>query len=273
MSLGGALHKGFHVVARSRRLASAAALLRNQLDHVVRYHFADSFQTSEQAEDLLIQAMGPGIHRFIDVGANVGRCSEKIFRHAPADCVALLVEPSTSALAVLRRKFGKDPRVEIIPAAAAERQGRARFYEEPLAGEASTLLAEAVRGPGHWRDVELTTVDAVMTERCWESVDFVKIDAEGYDLRVLQGMARALERRSVDVVQFEYNVSWRMAGGLLQNAASMLIGCGYELFLLRADGLYRPNLRRFGDYFSYSNYVAVAPQRTADFCPIVRGEY
>ena len=273
MTVGGGVHQVYHAVARSKRLASAAALLRNQLDHVVRYHFGDSFKTSEQAEDLLIRTVAPSVRQFIDIGANVGRFTGALLRHASPDCAAVLVEPSTSALEVLRHRFAEESRVEIIPAAAAERRGHAKFYEEPSAGEASTLVAGATRTNGHWRDVQLETVDAIMAARRWESVDFVKIDAEGYDLRVLQGMTKVLGQRGAGIVQFEYNVSWRQAGSLLENAASMLAAFGYELFLLRGDGLYRPNVPRFGEYFAYSNYVAVAPQTTAPLHAIVRSGY
>lgn len=254
-------------------MVSAVALLRNQLDHVVRYHFGDSFHTSERAEDLLIQTIGPEVRRFIDVGANVGRFTEKLLRHAAPGCTGVLLEPSTSALEALHRRFAGASQLEVVPSAAGERRGQAAFYEEPAAGEGSTLLAGAARGPGHWRDVQLETIDAIMAARGWTWVDFVKIDAEGYDLRVLQGMTRTLEQRGVGVVQFEYNVTWRSAGSLLEHAASMLAASGYELFLLQRDGLYRPNLGRFGEYFAYSNYVAVAPQHMAGVLAILRSGY
>lgn len=267
------LHSAYHSVARSRRLVSAAAVLRNQLDHVIRYHFGDTYTTCEAAEDLLIRTVGPHVHRFVDVGANVGRFTTKMLCHASSDCRGLLIEPSTSALAHLHRTFATESRLEVIAAAAGEREGVARFYEEPAAGETSTLVAGAAHGTGTWREIRLETVDGLLEARAWPGADFVKIDAEGYDLRVLEGMARALEARRVGAVLFEYNTSWRQAGALLENAAALLGRAGYELFLLRGDGIHRPNVQRFGEYFAYSNYVAVSPHFADGVRPIVRGDY
>lgn len=268
-----AVHGLYRFIAQNRRCAAAAAMVRNQCDHVVRYHFGGSFRTCEQAEEQLMRTVGPHVRHFADVGANIGRFAAGVLRYSPSDCSGILVEPSISALSMLKARFPQDPRIDIIEAAAGERLGQADFYEEPLAGEASTLLAGAVRGPGRWRTVPITTLDEEVGRRGWHDVSLVKIDAEGYDLRVMEGAAALLRRQAIGVMQFEYNVSWKPGGCLLANAIELLLGHGYTLFLVRRDGLHRPNYQRYGEYFAYSNYLAVSPAWSGIIRALVRGRY
>lgn len=85
----------------------------------------------------------------------------------------------------------------------------------------------------------------------------LKIDAEGYDLHVLLGARGLLESRRIGVVQFEYNAPWARAGSTLSFAFQLLRGAGYRVFLLKAGGLYRFEPDRVGEYFHYSNFVAL----------------
>ena len=146
MAVEQAAHRAYRAIARRPRLVSAAVLLRNQLDHVVRYYFSESFYTCEAAERLLLSTIGPQVERFVDVGANVGRFTAQLLDHAPAGCQGLLLEPSLSALVELRRTFDSDHRVRIVPVAAGECDRSGIFHEDPHAGETSTLVAGAASG-------------------------------------------------------------------------------------------------------------------------------
>jgi len=60
-------------------------------------------------------------------------------------------------------------------------------------------------------------------------------------------------------VQFEYNRGWQSAGDTLRGAMQLLEGAGYEVVLLKRDGLYTLNYHLYEEYFEYSNYVAILP--------------
>jgi hypothetical protein len=130
---------------------------------------------------------------------------------------------------------------------------------EPEAGETSSLVPGFSRPTATAIKVPVTTIDHEIGKRGLGLVDFIKVDAEGFDLKVLKGAARMLRQKQIGVVQFEYNAPWAEAGSTLAEARRYLEGMGYELFLLKGDGLYSPQFQRYGEYFGYSNYVAVSP--------------
>lgn len=270
MYLNSAIHRLYQLIARSDLITTCAVLVRNQLDHIVRYHFSNSFRTCEEAESLFLRTIGPHVNRFVDVGANVGRFTDELLRVAPNTTSGILIDPSASAVDALVKKFHADPRLRIVAAACGEMPGESEFHEEPNAGETSTLVADAVRVPGVRRLVRVTTIDDEVAQQGWNEVDLVKIDAEGYDLHVIKGMRNLLERKSASVIQFEYNTSWRPAGSLFANANALFQRHGYRVMFLNERGLHFVDHRRFGEYFAFSNYVAVHEDKLSMLKPIIR---
>lgn len=191
----------------------------------------------------------------VDVGANKGEWTDMVLRLKKVSG-ALLVEPSLSAVDILRRRFTAHPEIEIVQAAAGSVPGVMPFFEENEAGETSSLV-EGASDFGKATEVQVTTIDAEIERRSWPSVDFLKIDAEGYDFRVLEGTRRLFESRKVCYGQFEYNAPWRLCGTTLTYAIRWLRGLGYQCFLLKADGLHAPHVDTYREYYLYSNYAII----------------
>jgi hypothetical protein len=105
----------------------------------------------------------------------------------------------------------------------------------------------------------VTTLDEELAARGIAEVDLLKIDAEGYDLHVLRGAERCLAARAVAVVQFEYNRPWLFARSTLGEALRLLEDHGYEVHLLRRDGLHAFDYDREREFFGYANFVALSP--------------
>lgn len=78
----------------------------------------------------------------------------------------------------------------------------------------------------------VTTVDAFMATRRIERLSFVSVDTEGWDGFVLRGMRGALERKAVDVFEFEYMRAWKQHLGAtgLADTLRWLDGIGYTCF-------------------------------------------
>ena len=55
-----------------------------------------------------------------------------------------------------------------------------------------------------WVEGRVSTGDDYCREHSVSSLDLLKVDTEGSDLQVLRGFREMLERRAIDVVQFEY---------------------------------------------------------------------
>jgi FkbM family methyltransferase len=239
-------------IARSPRGARWAAALRNQCELLIGYHFAPTDDMDGNGERWLLDQVGPTVSRFIDVGANVGGWSAALLQRAP-DAQGLAIEPGHVAAERLRAR-GLD-RVEVLEAAAGESAGRVSFHEAAGASEHSSAAA-APRATAAARTVPVVALDDVLEDRGWKHVDVLKIDTEGYDARALAGAGRALEGQRIATIQFEYNRPWRQAGTTLAGATALLEDAGYVVRVLRERGLERFDYDRYGEFFSYSNFVA-----------------
>lgn len=259
------------MAAKSPALVRLAVLIRNQCRCVIKYHLAESPDTLQTGEAWLGSATARIGAYFIDVGANVGDWSSNVLSEAGPDVRLTAYEPSRSALAKLRERFESEARVTVVGSALADVSGTATFFEEAEAGKGSSFVPGFTKIQGHDETVEVRTLDAELDRLGWPQVDFLKIDAEGYDFRVLSGAAQALERHAIKMLQFEYNRSWQLAGDTLHRAITFLERFGYAVFLLKRDGLYTLNYKLYEEYFEYSNFVAISPEMTPFMQQYFRG--
>lgn len=92
--------------------------------------------------------------------------------------------------------------VKVIPAAVSNRPGTMRLYRSPLSSGISSLSAfHESHEVGE--DVEVVTLDDYLSDAVINHVDFLKVDAEGHDLFVLQGVAWRRTRPTAIVCEFE----------------------------------------------------------------------
>ena len=78
----------------------------------------------------------------------------------------------------------------------------------------------------------VTTVDAFLASRGIQRVALVSVDTEGWDGFVLRGMHGALQRKAIDVFEFEYMRAWKQHLGVtaLADTLRWLDGLSYTCF-------------------------------------------
>ncbi|HEX8806893.1 MAG TPA: FkbM family methyltransferase [Candidatus Aquilonibacter sp.] len=260
------------LAAKSPLLVRLAVAVRNQCRCVIKYHLAESPDALESGERWLVERVASYGERFIDVGSNIGDWLGMVQESMQGRTFAALAfEPSCSAYKALEGRFRGEPRITLFNVALGSAPGSLAFFEEPDAGRGSTLVADFMRTQGTTRTVTITTLDAALNQVGWTHADFLKIDAEGYDLQVLRGACEALAAREFGVLQFEYNRAWQLTGDTLRGAYMLLEANGYRIFVLKRDGLYTLNYLRYEEYFEYTNFVAIAPEQIARFEDRIRG--
>jgi FkbM family methyltransferase len=184
----------------------------------------------------------------LDVGAHHGAALEGFARDGWR---VLGFEPDTDNRAVLEGFCRRFPNVEIDPRALAQRiEGERPWFRSDLSSGISSLEAfhESHEPSGC---VEVTTLAQAMEEHKVERVDFLKIDAEGTDLFVLQGMPWEWIRPAVVVCEFE-DQKTRPLGYDFHALADYLVDKGYlvlvsEWYPIAAYGA-RHRWRRFASY-------------------------
>ncbi len=106
------------------------------------------------------------------------------------------------------------------------------------------------------RIVPLVTLDSELEKWGWDRVSVLKIDVEGHDYFVLRGARQLLQRRRIDLVQFECNSTWAATGVTLSAAINFLREFGYRVLHLRPAGLFAVDFARFSGDLGYGNWVA-----------------
>lgn len=244
-------------VARFRVGTYLAIKLKHQCDAILGARLGTSINLATNGERWLIEKIAPRSKFFIDVGANVGNWSQEFASRMPGIARGIAFEPSPATAAQLRRRLADYDDLEIVECAISDRGGEAMFHAETNCGETSSLIRSASRKDANPLLVRVSTLDSEMYERGIQSVDFLKIDAEGFDFHVLRGSEDHLNNQKIDVIQFEYNSPWIEAGATLAGAYAFLQARGYDVFLLRGPALFRIDPLYVGEFFRYSMFVAV----------------
>jgi FkbM family methyltransferase len=192
----------------------------------------------------------------IDVGANKGDYSRMLLSKTPARVVAF--EPLSAcrpALEALADDY--QSRMTVVPHAAGSQPGVMTIHYgdktelASLAGEVSAIdyVAEVNTRAA---PVRVTTLDRYLDGV--PRIDFLKIDAEGFEFEVLLGARETLEHRRPLYVQIEMNLHQLYRGHTLRSLGALLKG--YAPFQLLPRGLRAVDLDDpEANTFAYSNFV------------------
>jgi FkbM family methyltransferase len=139
----------------------------------------------------------------------------------------------------LQAEWGETEGVVLNPLALGEREMVAAFNELEGGGSAANSLLPIDRtSPSVVRDAALTeqiqvavdTVDGYCKRNGIERVDWLKVDAQGYDLRVLQGAEAMLRAGAVAAISLEVNLLPMYDGeGTLQEIIGHCEKFGYHM--------------------------------------------
>ena len=263
------LHTIQNTLSKSRIITLLAVKIRNQCNRIIIQRFAtNSMSPHINGEYLVINHIAPFCNSFFDVGANKGEWTAHILNNTSA---FYLYEPGTIAFNMCATRFKSHQNVSLNNFALSDNKGKIEFYEQDNAGEMSSALEKWANGPCKIIEVDTTTIDAELSRLKIDLLSFVKIDTEGFDLKVLKGATQAIINNKIGFIQFEYNQSWLLLGATLAEAYELLESNGYAIFLIKADGLYTYDLTIFDEFYAFSNFMAIAPQHMPHVQPIIKG--
>lgn len=135
-----------------------------------------------------------------DVGANDGRTIERLQRHLPSPRI-FAFEPVAATYDVLAQQTSRYPNVERFQLALGNETGRRDIYLNESA--ALNSLYWAWGSSEGLESIEITTIDAFLSERALDRIHLLKVDTEGHDLEVLKGAEQALSASRVGIIMVE----------------------------------------------------------------------
>jgi FkbM family methyltransferase len=145
----------------------------------------------DEPEEYMDVSVSLGDHA-MQIGAAEGYFGKRVLRRASK---VYLVEPLPYWQAALSKTFEKeiiDGRATLLQLALSSKDGRSKFLvlNDWLAG---SHLIEDQRQIEDAIDVDVSTLDKLVQQEKMERLDFIKIDAEGAELSILQGGLHTLQ--------------------------------------------------------------------------------
>ena len=207
-------------------------------------------------------AAGWGPHPIIlDVGAHHGNYANIVKELAPG-ATLYAFEPHAKAFRVLQQQAAAHGYVA-VNVGCGERTACLPLYDyaehegSPHASLYEEVIVSLHRGRPTAAVVEVIALDDFVREHNIRTVDLLKIDTEGHELRVLTGLRTALANDLVDVVHLEFNAMNVISRVYFRDFYSALPQ--YEFYRVLPDGLaplgeYSPV---FCEIFAYQNVVAI----------------
>jgi FkbM family methyltransferase len=199
----------------------------------------------------------------VDIGAHRGEWTVEAMKAFSGSSIRkfVCVEPVPHLAQALRQSFAGVDEVQIIEAAVSDSTsqsftmydvgGTGRIYPSYRTAQSAGLTHV---GSKPVRNIQ---VRAIAGDELFRDLRpyVIKIDCEGHDFRVLDGLTSVIKENR-PLLQFEYSEFWIAAESRLSEAVRLLSGLNYNLYRLFPDHLSQFRLSGFIDTFKYQNIVA-----------------
>ncbi|MCB0164578.1 MAG: FkbM family methyltransferase [Anaerolineae bacterium] len=177
---------------------------------------------------LLQEYLQPGM-AMVDVGANIGFVTAFAARLVGNHGRVIAVEPGQDNLRFLRKNIELNglSNVEIVPYAAGNKAHRRQLY---LHSDSTSHTLFPPEGENdHSIEVQAISLDGVVTQ----PIDFVKIDVEGAEIEVLEGMTQILQQNPNLRLLVEWNPHLlQRAGYSIEALPQYLLEKGFAISLI-----------------------------------------
>ena len=200
---------------------------------------------------------------FFDVGANKGDYTEELLGQLSAakhNFVIYSFEPSVAAYAQLTEKFAREKNVKIFNFGFSDSAGSQTLFSDAAGSGLGSLLPRDIRHTGssfsHSETVTVATLDDFCHRENISAIDFLKLDVEGAEYRVLSGAKELLQSGKIRFLQFEFGGA-DIDARLYFRDFFYLLEPRYHIYRILKDGL-RPvtHYREQDEIFITTNYLA-----------------
>jgi FkbM family methyltransferase len=189
-------------LASNRRSAPLRQI--NRLCRVFQEMSANlNYDLWRNGEAWLVDTLSPDMRVIFDVGAHTGEwtsCVRDLAPHAEVHAFELIPETAEK----LSARFAHDPKVHVNGVGLLDVVDKKIVKHYPSAPTSSSVAGFPHDIPFEEISLPVTTGERYCQDHSLNSVDLLKVDAEGADHLVLHGFGDMFRERKIRAVQFEY---------------------------------------------------------------------
>lgn len=173
-----------------------------------------------------------------DVGAHIGETAMDFLDSFPKARIYCF-EPDTDSYRQLSRAVGGYPRVHCLNCALGENSGVASFYRNAFDQtnsllktdeQSSRYIAPDLLETRSVISVDVRAVDGFRREHQIDTIDLLKIDSQGYEMKILRGAEQSLGAGAIPLIYLEVNfVPVYECQPSFHEIIEYLVGFGYRL--------------------------------------------
>lgn len=189
-----------------------------------------------------------------DVGSNNGQYLGHLlsfFKHRKVSYYCF--EPDPVAFGHLSKFAASKPDVSIFNLAFGGKPGVMTLYQSNSGSVGSSLVSLESKPDQQKVDVQVVTLDSFCKEHGITSIDFLKVDTEGFESEVLKGATELLANNKISYIQLEHGSMQSIKmGSSLYTYQQMLPK--FRLYHIKQNGLRRIRYSERFEIFYNSNY-------------------
>lgn len=253
-------------IACSRRNILIRATSRLCKEFLKGYENAHNPNIEKNGEKYVLKTIaksGRDLNCILDVGANEGQWASVASSFFPSAIIhSFEIIPEVAEL--MQKNFANNKNIIVNPNGLADVNELVEVKYSPKTTVVTTLVTnrESLGNPltkeFEIRKIKVLTGDSYVKNNNIDKIDFLKIDVEGAENRVLLGFQETLKNEKIDVIQFEYTYRVNLLTKfLLKDFYDLLKPFGFSL------GRIYPNYVNFKDYIftdegaGFGNYLAI----------------
>ncbi len=146
---------------------------------------------------------------FIDVGANIGKYTVMISNQINSRGKIISIEPHPGNFQLLKKNIEINDCKNVIPLNLAcwDKKDLIKLFSH----ENHPLLASAIKQSTKYIEVDAEPLDDILDKLNIKNVDFIKLDVEGAEEKVLNGMKKILKAGKTKIIFEAWNDEYLLA--------------------------------------------------------------